>query len=391
MGDGGQGAGRDGHPRRPAVHPHQRAWPTCTCRCGRAPTSRSSAALINHVLENELDFREYVVAYTNAAAIVDEDFRDTEDLDGLFSGFDPETRAATTRRPGSTRAHRGHRRPASATRTSPTAGRRRRRRRRPGEEHGPAAPRPAAPEGRRCRPSPERDETLQHPRCVYQILKRHFARYTPEMVERGLRHRRRSSSCRSPRRSTANSGRERTTRVRATRWAGPSTRVGVAVHPRPRRSCSCCWATSAGPAAASWRCAATPASRAPPTSRRCSTSCPGYIPMPHARQHDDLDDFVAERRRQHRASGATCDAYMVSLLKAWWGDAATAENDFCFDYLPRLTGDHGTYDTVMRHDRGHRARATSCSARTRPSARPTGRCSASAWPTSSGWSCATCR
>ena len=38
---------------------------------------------------------------------------------------------------------------------------------------------------------------------------------------------------------------------------------------------------------------------------------------------------------------------MVSLLKAWWGDAATADNDFCFDYLPRLTGDHCTYDTVL--------------------------------------------
>ena len=37
----------------------------------------------------------------------------------------------------------------------------------------------------------------------------------------------------------------------------------------------------------------------------------------------------------------------MSLLKAWWGDAATAENDFAFDYLPRLTGDHGTYATVM--------------------------------------------
>ena len=37
---------------------------------------------------------------------------------------------------------------------------------------------------------------------------------------------------------------------------------------------------------------------------------------------------------------------MVSLLKAWWGDAATAENDFAFDYLPRLTGDHGTYGIV---------------------------------------------
>src|SRR5207247_321113 len=30
---------------------------------------------------------------------------------------------------------------------------------------------------------PDRDETLQHPRCVFQVLKRHFARYTPDMVE----------------------------------------------------------------------------------------------------------------------------------------------------------------------------------------------------------------
>ena len=31
---------------------------------------------------------------------------------------------------------------------------------------------------------PERDLTLQHPRCVFQTLRRHFARYTPEMVEK---------------------------------------------------------------------------------------------------------------------------------------------------------------------------------------------------------------
>ncbi|MDQ1433209.1 MAG: formate dehydrogenase major subunit, partial [Actinomycetota bacterium] len=44
---------------------------------------------------------------------------------------------------------------------------------------------------------------------------------------------------------------------------------------------------------------------------------------------------------------AEMKSYTVSLLKAWWGDAATADNDFCFDYLPRLTGTHSTYDTVM--------------------------------------------
>src|SRR3712207_6457267 len=44
--------------------------------------------VVNHILSNEKDFREYVVAYTNASVIVGEDFRDTEDLDGLFSGYD---------------------------------------------------------------------------------------------------------------------------------------------------------------------------------------------------------------------------------------------------------------------------------------------------------------
>src|SRR5918996_1833002 len=46
--------------------------------------------LINYVLTEERYFREYVLAYTNAAAIINEDYRDTEDLDGLFSGWDGE-------------------------------------------------------------------------------------------------------------------------------------------------------------------------------------------------------------------------------------------------------------------------------------------------------------
>src|SRR5512146_524244 len=44
--------------------------------------------LVNYVLENNKDFREYVVNYTNASVIIHDDFKDTEDLDGLFSGWD---------------------------------------------------------------------------------------------------------------------------------------------------------------------------------------------------------------------------------------------------------------------------------------------------------------
>ena len=48
--------------------------------------------LISYVIERNGYFRDYVVAYTNAANLVDEGYRDTEDLEGLFSGYDPESR-----------------------------------------------------------------------------------------------------------------------------------------------------------------------------------------------------------------------------------------------------------------------------------------------------------
>src|SRR2546422_9628700 len=47
--------------------------------------------IINYILENERWFGEYVNAYTNAATIISDDFRDTEDLEGLFSGWDAES------------------------------------------------------------------------------------------------------------------------------------------------------------------------------------------------------------------------------------------------------------------------------------------------------------
>jgi formate dehydrogenase major subunit len=49
--------------------------------------------LINYVLTEGKYFHEYVASYTNAATILSEDFTDTEDLDGLFSGFDPQQRS----------------------------------------------------------------------------------------------------------------------------------------------------------------------------------------------------------------------------------------------------------------------------------------------------------
>jgi formate dehydrogenase major subunit len=73
---------------------------------------------------------------------------------------------------------------------------------------------------------------------------------------------------------------------------------------------------------------------------------PGYIPMPHAHSNEDLDSFI-EAESPKKGYWAQMRAYTVSLLKSWWGPVATPDNDFCFDYLPRLTGSHSTYETVM--------------------------------------------
>src|SRR5437868_13489713 len=48
-------------------------------------------AIIRHLLENNGFFYDYAVHYTNAATLVREDFKDTEEMDGLYSGYDPHT------------------------------------------------------------------------------------------------------------------------------------------------------------------------------------------------------------------------------------------------------------------------------------------------------------
>src|SRR5699024_7810824 len=120
--------------------------------------------LIHHVLENEAYFRDYVVAYTNAPMIVGDDFEDTEDLAGLFSGFDEEGRTYDT----SSWQYRGAQKSAAAGARDADAG------------ESEAAGSGGALSDRAVE-RPDRDDTLQDPRCVLQILRRHFSRYTPEM------------------------------------------------------------------------------------------------------------------------------------------------------------------------------------------------------------------
>ncbi len=72
---------------------------------------------------------------------------------------------------------------------------------------------------------------------------------------------------------------------------------------------------------------------------------PGYLPMPKAQTDKDFDTWVYLNTS---ASGwwGEFPKYAVSLLKAYFGDAAKKENGWCYDYLPMLDGDHSHMNTV---------------------------------------------
>ena len=259
-------------------------------------------------------------------AIISEDFQDTEDLDGLFSGFDPETRRV---RPESWRYQDAGGEPRRQSEQTPTS-----RASRPHGAHG-----MTLPGGR----PPHVDPTLRAPAL------RLPAPQAP--LRAATRPRWSSEVCGVPREqflagrrgAVRQLGPRAHRRRSATRSAGRSTRSASRTS-APRRSSSCCSATSAAPAAASSPCAATPPSRARPTSRRSTTSCPGYIPMPHPQAHATLDGLRRARTARARAPGATLQSlHRQPAARPGAATRATAENDFCFDYLPRINGDHSHY------------------------------------------------
>ena len=88
--------------------------------------------------------------------------------------------------------------------------------------------------------------------------------------------------------------------------------------------------------------------------RRVFDLLPGYLPMPHAHTNEDLDTYV-EAERTEKGFWGNMRACTVSLLTAWWGDAATAENDFC---RPRCRSGRRT-GAGRRGLRGARARRRS--------------------------------
>ena len=166
---------------------------------------------------------------------------------------------------------------------------------------GRPAARRTAPAARRTSERRGRDETLQHPRCVFQILKRHYARYTPEMVEQvcGVPQELFRRVCET---ITANSGRDRTTAfVYAVGWTQHT--VGVQ-YIRTASILQLLLGNIGRPGGGILALRGHASIQGSTDIPTLFNLLPGYIPMPHAHSSEDLDKFVAaEADRQGLLGG----------------------------------------------------------------------------------------
>ncbi len=248
--------------------------------------------LINYVLQHNLHHAEYVTHYTNASFIVKEGYGFT---DGLFAAYDPEHRAYDTKAWGYEL-----------------------------DEQGFA----------------KRDMTLQHPRCVFQLMKQHYARYTPEMVSRIT-------------------GIPQDDFLKVAQLVGQMGRpdkvmtivyaVGLTHHTTGGqliRSGAVLQLLlgNIGRPGGGMNAERGHANIQGNTDHAISWEIlPGYLAIPSPGERT-LDDYVREKAPKKldpnawNFFGTNYRKFMVSLLKAWYGDAATKENDFAFNYIPKPAG-----------------------------------------------------
>jgi formate dehydrogenase major subunit len=197
------------------------------------------------------------------------------------------------------------------------------------------------------------DPTLQHPRCVYQLLKQHYARYTPEMVERVCgTTQEQFHTVVDMLASTARPDRVATI-LYALGWTQHSIgsqiiRTGAMLQ---------LLLGNIGAAGGGMNALRGHSNIQGLTDLGLmSNLLPGYLTLPNEHEQD-YGTYVASRtlkplRENQLSYWQHYAKFHVSLMKAWWGDAATAENDWAFDYLPKLDKPYDMLQTYELMDQG---------------------------------------
>lgn len=265
--------------------------------------------LINYLIESDQYQRDYVLAYTDASLIVSPEFGFE---DGLFSGYDPDSGKYDKASWQYEYDDEGHAR---------------------------------------------RDETLRHPRCVFQLMRQHYSRYNLELV---------SSICGTPQekiRHVWNMVAETAvpdktlTILYALGWTQHSIgsqiiRTGAIVQlllgnmgmrgggiNALRGHSNIQGLTDLG---------------------LLSDLLPGYMSLP-SNDEQDYEEYILQRARPSLLPDEVSywrhyERFHVSLMKAWYADAATEENNWCFDWLPKLGVP--LYDILHTFERMHNGEMT---------------------------------
>jgi formate dehydrogenase major subunit len=276
-------------------------------------------ALISYVINSsrwntDPFFREYVVNYTNAATLVNPDFKDTDDLDGVFSGLSADGKTYSN----ASWSYQRH----------------------------PAAE-PSVTEAKtftdlllqRIPGRPKTDPSLKDPITVFQIVKKHYARYTPEMVERvcGCS---KETFLKVAETLLNNSGRDRTSNITyAVGWTQHT--VGVQII-RCAGMLQALLGNIGRPGGGVLALRGHSTIQGSTDIATLYHSLPGYLNMPDARKpHDSFKDFIlTESVPLSTSYWGNYPKFAVSYFKAQFGDAATKENNYGYDYHPKITGDH---------------------------------------------------
>jgi len=244
------------------------------------------AGLINYALANELYFKDYIVNYTNATFLVRGDFS-FNSQEGLFSGFDPEKRTYDI---------------ASWDYDLDKDGK------------------------------PVTDPTLQNPRTVFQLMKQEYTKYTPELVQQvtGV-----------PKDTFAKmaalycaTGKPDRAGTLLYAMGGTQHTTGVQII----RAYTILQQLLGNMGIAGGGINALRGENNVQGSTDMGLLChivPGYMAIPSEATHPTLKDYL-DKETPKAGWWVNKPKYFVSLLKAFWGDAATPENEFAYHFMPKV-------------------------------------------------------
>jgi formate dehydrogenase major subunit len=251
--------------------------------------------LIHYAIQHNLYFKDYVVHYTNAPFLIDPAFKTATDLGGLFTGLE-----ATGK--GGPDPHVAERYDRSSWKYQLD-----------GEGNA------------------KRDLTLQDPNCVFQLLKRHYSRYTPEMVERvcGIP---KDKFVKAAELFCGSSGPEKTASI--TYALNLTQHTNGVQNIRAICLLQILLGNIGRPGGGVVALRGHANVQGATDLMVLYHALPGYMAWPLRDDHPDFKTYI-EKETPKTSYWVNKPKFLVSLLKAFYADGATKDNDFGYDWLPK--------------------------------------------------------